>query len=116
MACSDQNFQADFFNNVAAVAVVLIFAKVVAHRMHEGDRGRVSASFHVIAVFAAATAAAISIIGTERCSSWPTLHTVVGVALAAACVVLFLEIVIDDVGRAWGWRRRRGNTCASVRR
>ena len=38
MACPRPDFQADFFNNVAAVAIVLIFAKVVAHRMHNGNR------------------------------------------------------------------------------
>jgi uncharacterized membrane protein YhaH (DUF805 family) len=113
VACPDQNFQADFFNNVAAVAIVLIFAKVVAHRMHDQDRGGMSVLLHGIAVLAAAMAATISIIGIESCSAWPPLHWIVGVPLAAASVLLVLEILIDDVGR---YRRRRRSTCASVRR
>ena len=37
MPCPDPGPGADFFNNVAAVAVVLMFAKVVSHRSRKAD-------------------------------------------------------------------------------
>lgn len=116
MARTDDAFQPDFFNNITAVAVVLMFTKVVAHRMHDGDRKRGSAVLHVIAVSAAAIAAGTSIVATERSSNWCILHLIVWLGLGTACALLLVEIVIDDVGGPWGWRRRRGQTCVPQRR
>jgi len=39
MLAEKATFTADFYNNVAAIAVVLLFTKVVAHRSRKTPRG-----------------------------------------------------------------------------
>jgi len=94
MACS--NFQPDFFNNVAAVAIVLIFAKVVAHRTQEG-RGTCRLRRHVIAVLTAALATFVALLATAVCNdSWPW-QLLAGGFLVVAGVIFVGEIYFDDV-------------------
>jgi sugar phosphate isomerase/epimerase len=103
MSCSAE-FHPDFFNNVAAIAVVLMFTKVVAHRWRRVERGRWLAALHGLAVVAAAAAVVVSLWATEACSQEQAFHWFAWVGLGAAGAALFVDILIDDVGKAWNWR------------
>jgi hypothetical protein len=51
MGCANSDFQADFFNNIAAIAIVLLFAKVVTHRTRKGSSARGSlALLHLVSM------------------------------------------------------------------
>jgi hypothetical protein len=95
MACPN-DFEPDFFNNVAAVAMVLIFAKVVAHRSnkHPGPGRRF---WHGFAVATAVVAAGAALVATERRSDWCLLHWLAGGFLVLAGVTFIVEIMHDDV-------------------
>jgi hypothetical protein len=113
VSCPDTKFQADFFNNVAAVAMVLIFAKVVTHRSHVADpkskrptpRGALlRACWHTLGVSGAAVAVIAALWATEDGTDKCAFHYTAWVGLGVAGVVFLVEIVIDDVGpplRRW---------------
>lgn len=106
MTCPTPEFQADFFNNVAAVAIVLIFAKVVAHRSRNGkphtdEPKRWRAFWHVLAVLAAAVAAGAALWATEAGSDACVFHWFAWGGLIVAGAAFVAEIVIDDVVPAW---------------
>ncbi len=115
MACPDQNFQADFFNNVAAIAVVLIFAKVYAHRSrhrgpHDAEPSAPRARFHGLAVTAAAVAAAVALLATEDATDRCIYHLLAGGGLVISGIILVGEILHDDlpaVKRRWLDLRQR---------
>ena len=96
MACPDPQFQADFFNNVAAVAIVLVFAKVVAHRKHK-EPGVLRASMHGLAVLAAVAAAGIALWVTHTRVDGGGWHWLAGGTLVIAGLVFLGEILLDDV-------------------
>jgi uncharacterized membrane protein YoaT (DUF817 family) len=107
VACSNPSFQPDFFNNVAAVAIVLIFAKVVVHRMRQRESRAVRQSgrrnrIHVFAVLAASVAGGASLWATERQSDWCLFHWCAWIGLALASVIFVIEIIHDDVCAASG--------------
>ncbi len=102
MSCPEP-FQPDFFNNVAAVAIVLIFAKVVAHRSrsHNGGPTPRRAFWHGSAVLASAVAVGAALWATEAASDACIFHWFAWGGLIVAGVVFVVEIVIDDVVPAW---------------
>ena len=67
MACPE--FSPDFYNNVAAVAVVLMFAKVVTHRSRKAHHGpewtSILAGFHIVAVLAAIVTVVVCLKATD---------------------------------------------------
>ena len=106
MTCPKPEFQADFFNDVAAVAIVLIFAKVVAHRSRNGkpnadEPKRWRAFWHVLGVLAAAAAAGAALWATEAGSDAGVFHWFAWGGLIVAGAAFVAEIVIDDVVPAW---------------
>jgi len=103
-ACSD--FQPDFFNNVAAVAIVMIFAKVVAHRTQD-KRGGFRSARHVIVVLTAAVATGIALWATAVCNDSSRWHWWAGGLLFVAVLVFVYEIIDDDV---WHPSKRNGNS------
>ena len=66
----DSSFSADFFNNVAAVAVVLIFTKVLTHRSRKAKNAAndtpLLSQLHVGAVVLAVVAVGISLLNTAN--------------------------------------------------
>ena len=96
MDCPDPQFQADFFNNVAAVAIVLVFAKVVAHRKHD-EPSVPRALLHGLAVLAAVAAAGLALWVTHTRVDSCLWHWLAGGALVVAGLVFFGEILLDDV-------------------
>jgi len=109
MACKD--FQPDFFNNVAAVAIVLILTKVVMHRSRRGYRGGllsfVIVLVHVLTVLAAAGAIWISLWATDVCNMDLEWHKNAWYFLGAATALLLIDLMIEDVIGACV-RRRSG--------
>jgi protein-S-isoprenylcysteine O-methyltransferase Ste14 len=103
MACSD--FQPDFFNSVAAVAIVLIFAKVVAHRTQD-KRGGPRSARHVIVVLTVTVATGIALWATAVCKDSSPWHWWAGGLLVVAVLVFVYEIIDDDV---WHPSKRNGN-------
>jgi hypothetical protein len=114
VACPDESFQPDFFNNVAAVAIVLTFAKVVAHRSRDRESRTVEPSgwrtfYHALAVLAAVLAAGASLWATEKQSDWGLFHWCAWGGLIVAGLVFVGEILHDDVPavkRRWQRLRR----------
>lgn len=94
-------FTADFYNNVAAIAVVLMFTKVVSHRTRTAPRQpkavRRLAGVHVAAVAAATVAVAISLAATSFKLSGPGVSLAAWITLGVACGLLVLDIVIDEL-------------------
>jgi hypothetical protein len=105
-------FDADFFNNVAAIAVVLIFTKIVVHRSKKTNaRGwsRLLAVLHVVAVVSAAVALVYSLratdIAIETDRGW---RTIVWSGIALAGAILLVDIVAKE---AFEWRERPKGPC-----
>jgi hypothetical protein len=95
-------FQPDFFNNVAAVASVLIFAKVVSHRSRNRETQRselqpLRAFFHGLGVMAAVVAIGAALGATEAQADACILHGFAWGGLVVASMALIGEILIDDV-------------------
>ncbi|MCW2517021.1 MAG: hypothetical protein JWR11_6063 [Mycobacterium sp.] len=93
-------FVADFANNVAAVAVVLLFAKLVTHRsrkLRAEDDPRIWILFavHVVAVVAAAAAVVLSLAAVYR--KCDALGDVAWWAAAVAGVILIIDVLIEDM-------------------
>jgi hypothetical protein len=110
----DSSFSADFFNNVAAVAVVLLFTKVVTHRSRkeestQQDKRRLAA-LHVVAVLSAAVAVGFSLLATGVCWKDPWIHIAAVSALVITSAILLTDIVIEEFPKCWPrrlilWRR-----------
>jgi hypothetical protein len=105
MGCADSNgFQPDFFNNIAAVAVVLMFTKVVMHRSRRGTEAKgFLATLHVITVILAGAAIAVSLWATGICTMDRSLHQAAWILLVATGVGLLVDVFIEDVGSVRGW-------------
>jgi hypothetical protein len=101
MSCPSDTFQPDFFNNAAAIAVVLLFTKVVAHRSRKGPPSRWAEGLHVIAVIGAAVATGAALWATHECSTYRVLDDAVWGGLAAAGIALLIDILCEDVS----WKR-----------
>ena len=104
MSCPSSAFQPDFYNNAAAIAVVLLFTKVVANRLRKGPPPWWTQGLHVIAVIGAAVAAGSALWATHECSTYRVLDYAVWGGLAAAGVALSIDIFCEDV--SWIWLRR----------
>lgn len=98
------DFAPDFFNNVAAIAAVLMFTKVVTHRSHEvppsGRRKQALAWVHLAAVAVASITIAASLIATQRKSTWPFLLHVAWVGLVLTGAALIVDILVDELHTA----------------
>lgn len=104
MTCPDA-FKPDFFNNIAAIAVVLMFTKVVMHRSRQGSGGRRGlAVLHVGTVLSAGLAIVVSLRATDACGLDPCLHRAAWVFLAATAVGLLADLVVEDLGSAFDWK------------
>lgn len=94
-------FTPDFYNNVAAIAVVLMFTKVVSHRTRKVDRTpnaiRWLARAHVLAVGAASAAVAISLAATDFKWTGVGIRVATWTALVMAGGLLIVDIVIDEL-------------------
>jgi undecaprenyl pyrophosphate phosphatase UppP len=98
--------QPDFFNNVAAIAVVLMFTKIVTHQSRKGkpDSTRTGKSdsigkrgaFHATMVIAAAGAIVVALIATEVHSEATAFYILAWVMLGVAGLVL----IIDEIREA----------------
>jgi steroid 5-alpha reductase family enzyme len=97
VSCPEPQFQADFFNNVAAVAIVLIFAKVVAHRSRKGESKTWRRLSHGAAVAAAALATVAALLATEAAKDYRVFHWLAWIGLGVAGTAFVVEILIDDV-------------------
>ena len=106
MSCPQPEFQADFFNNIAAVAMVLIFAKVFAHRSRNTKpqngqptpgRANFRACCHGLAIAAAVVAVGAALWATEDGRDKCSFHWFAWGGLIVAGVVFVGEIFIDDV-------------------
>jgi hypothetical protein len=95
------DFTADFYNNVAAIAIVLMVTKVLSHRTRKVPRKpkamRTLARVHVLAVAAAATAVAISLAATDFKLTGIGVRITAWTALGIAGGLLILDIVIDEM-------------------
>jgi hypothetical protein len=106
MSCLHNNdFQPDFFNNIAAVAVVLMLTKVVMHRSRQVHWCRslvvINLVVHAFAVLAAAAAIWVSLSATDVCNTHPEWHRYAWYALAFAAGAFLIDILIEDVVGAW---------------
>jgi hypothetical protein len=102
MGCANSDFQADFFNNIAAIAIVLLFAKVVTHRTRKGSSARGSlALLHRVSMIGAGLAIAVSLWATDTRRVEPGFHTAAWWFLAAAGVGLLADTLIEDLGGAF---------------
>ncbi len=64
---ADQQIPNDFFNNVAAVAAVLLFTKVVSHAIHKNREhpvGHWLLALHVLNVLGVVVAVGVSLLAT----------------------------------------------------
>jgi hypothetical protein len=97
-------YESDFFNNVAAIAVVLMFTKVVAHHVRKVPRDRTGtwwlAAFHVVAVGAAAVAVGAALVVTEHESPSIAGHVFAWLGLGVTALILILDIAVDECTHA----------------
>lgn len=100
-------FEPDFFNNVAAIAVVLVFTKIVIHRSPKANTPgwtRLLSVLHVVAVGSAAVAIVFCLratdVANETDRGW---RTTVWVGVAFAGVILLVDIIATE---AFEWRER----------
>jgi hypothetical protein len=96
----DSSFSADFFNNVAAVAVVLIFTKVLTHRSRKAKNAAndtpLLSQLHVGAVVLAAVAVGISLWATGFCQTNTGMCIVAASALGLTGLLLIFDVVIEE--------------------
>ncbi|MGE2817995.1 hypothetical protein ACQI5H_23060 [Mycobacterium heidelbergense] len=88
--------QADFFNNVAAVAVVLMFTKVVTHRLPRGDAKALSSrngAYHAATVIAAAMAIIVALLATGVRSDNPVFY----ITASAMLGVTGMLVLVDEI-------------------
>jgi hypothetical protein len=100
MPLADNPYSADFFNNIAAVCVVLLFAKFVTHRSRTpGGRQTGVLVLHVVCVVAAAVGTVFALIATVRQSAAPGLTVTAWVSLGVAGLTLMFDVLWDDIRR-----------------
>jgi hypothetical protein len=90
--------QQDFFNNIAAIAVVLLFTKVVTHRLRRGQSkspGSIAEACHVVTVLAATGAVVVALIATGLPCDAVGLYISAGVTLGVAGLLL----ILDELGQ-----------------
>jgi hypothetical protein len=117
-------FAPDFFNNLAAVSTVLLFAKVFTHRSRKParptvqggsadskDHERVSlvvivaryvareaqAVAHVACVVSAGVSLTVALVAVERESDWTGLHMAGWIALVIAGLILIVDLLVEDL-------------------
>ena len=99
MLAEKATFTADFYNNVAAIAVVLLFTKVVAHRSRKTPRGVagtwILAVVHLIALLAAAAAIFASLWATDYETTDYNWMAQLGLAMAGGA--LLVDIAVDEL-------------------
>jgi hypothetical protein len=102
--CPDPGPGPDFFNNVAAVAVVLMFAKVVSHRSRKARSGAVRtwvlAGFHVLAVIAATVTLFVCLKATEDPTTGTDWHNAAWTALGITGAILVIDVILDAIRHA----------------
>ena len=103
MSCPD-SFSPDFYNNVAAIAAVLMFTKVVAHRSRRARPGICCVSLHAVAVFVTAFVIGAALLATDRCSDSMCFHWIAWIGLGLAVVALVGDVLEEDFARARGHR------------
>lgn len=106
---------ADFFNNVAAVAVVLVFANIVSHRSHpiEPTRGNVIYwplhILHSMAVFSGIAAAAVALEATAD-QSIDSITWAKWLIAVAGTILLFDVLATDFIDALTRPKPRLGST------
>lgn len=105
MPSTCESFSADYFNNIAAVAVVVIFAKSITYRSKskaaEVRQGKAILSPlvpHFAAQVCAAGAVVAALFATAQCFGPSWFQAVAAVLLSAAGVILAIDVVRGDVG------------------
>ncbi len=93
-------FTADFFNNVAAIAVVVMFTKVVTRRAYKARQQakwpRLLAALHIVAVGGAVIAIGVSLWATDQHSTADWVRYVAWGGLGCAATFLIVDIVIEE--------------------
>ena len=101
MACPDPDQGPDFFNNMVAIAVVLMFTKVVSHRSHKTEKPtlqRTLAVLHVLAVFAAAATVVMGVVATDsRFTPGPVWLNVSYGLLFLTVTFLLIDVCLEAV-------------------
>lgn len=100
MFCSNSDFQPDFFNNVAGVAVVLMFAKVVVRRTKRTEIRARHDIAHGVAIAAALTAVTASLWATEICALGGWFHLAAWLGVGIAGIALWFDIWRDDIRKS----------------
>lgn len=87
----------DFFNNIAAVAVVIMFTKAVTHRNRRRTprRPRALSICHVVGVCAAVASAVVALVATE--TGWNSLcfHVLAWATLTVAGAALLFDEYLE---------------------
>jgi cytosine/uracil/thiamine/allantoin permease len=95
-------FTPDFFNSVASVAVVLMFAKFVTHRSRKPRHGRkgtgevVLIGCHIAAVLAALIATVASLVAVDQQDVSPYWRLAGWWGLAIAGSLLVGDVLVED--------------------
>jgi hypothetical protein len=89
-------FSVDFYNNVAAIAVVLIFTKVVSHGMRKVRGKPTGVVLHAAVVAGAGVAAGAALIATFAGSHGWCLIVLAWAGIAIAAVSLIVDIVLEE--------------------
>lgn len=104
-------YQSDFYNNVAAIAVVLMFTKVVGHGLRKGRAKHphpgMLKTLHIGVVVGAVIAATVALIATFQGSHWGFSHILAWAALGFTAFCLVSDILIEelDLDRRWPLKR-----------
>ena len=114
-------FTADFFNNAAAVAVVLVFTKVVTHRSRQAKWGakgtNTIAVLHILAVLSAVVTVVVCLRATdnqvETDSGW---RTAAWVLLGLAGLILVADDIVDSILHARNRAKELRGCARSTRR
>ena len=105
-------FAPDFFNNVAAIAVVLMFAKLVTHRSRRTHRTGAEVKWllllHLACLGAAGVAVVVSMIAvsTESTDEW--LQRSGWIAVAVAGLIVIGDVAVED------WRQASADSKKSA--
>lgn len=93
-------------SRIAAVAMVLVFAKVFTHRARKAERReqqpsqcrlRVRAVCHGLAVLGAMVAAVAALVATEDAHDRCVYHGFAWGGLAVVIAIFVIEVIVDDV-------------------
>jgi steroid 5-alpha reductase family enzyme len=103
MSCPS-SFSPDFYNNVAAIAAVLMFTKVVAHRSRRAAPRVRFVWLHTFAVFVTALVIGAALLATDRCSDSMCFRWIAWIGLGLAVVALVGDVLEEDFARARGHR------------